>query len=261
MNLFTALAWSNYFFSLTYVEPSVANTVHSAMGPLTVVVLGRLGLRIAKPGRLGLVEALSYGAVALTVAALWWIVLSGRSGLAAHGPAALALGAVMVSGASITVSLLYSKRLHDVGVNAEAVTATRYLLLIAVALAVEFWRGRWTGFSSPAELSTLAGLSTALMVLPLFALQVGVARTAPLTAQVIRALGPVFIFALEQFDGRTRYAPAVLAAIVAYSAAIIVGNVAHGWRDAPHGSESTKAASSRLKRAVSSQNGECPTPS
>jgi hypothetical protein len=72
-----------------------------------------------------------------------------------------------------------------------------------------------------------------LIVLPLFALQVGIARTAPLTANVLRSLGPVFVFALEQWDGRVSYSAPALACLLTYSAAAIGSSVAHaaGRRD------------------------------
>jgi hypothetical protein len=69
------------------------------------------------------------------------------------------------------------------------------------------------------------------IVLPLYAYQLGIGRTTPLTAQVIRALGPVFVFAMEQFDGRLHYSLPTLACILVYSASIIVSNIAHGWAD------------------------------
>jgi hypothetical protein len=70
-----------------------------------------------------------------------------------------------------------------------------------------------------------------LIALPLFGLQVGVALTAPLSAHVIRALGPVCVFALQQFDGRLSYSGPTLVCILAYSAFAIAGNLAHGWRE------------------------------
>ena len=82
-NVFTALAWSCYFFALSHLEPSIVNTLHSGMGPLTVVVLGALGVRLAKPENVGRWEHLGYAGVALSLVALMWVVLSGRSGLAA----------------------------------------------------------------------------------------------------------------------------------------------------------------------------------
>ena len=68
-------------------------------------------------------------------------------------------------------------------------------------------------------------------MLPLFVLQVGIGRTAPLTAHVIRALGPVCVFALQQVDGRLVYSTPTLLCILTYSICAIAGNLAHGWRD------------------------------
>jgi uncharacterized membrane protein YhaH (DUF805 family) len=242
MNATTALAWSCYFFALTHLEPSIVNTVHSGMGPLTVIALAAGGARLAKPGAVGRREFWSYGGIALSIVALWWVVLSGRSGLPAGDgtTSLLALALLTVSGCSITVSLLYSKRLHDHGVNAEAVTAVRYLLLIVLAACVEASKGQMAGIGDLSELATLSATSGVLIVLPLFALQVGIAMTAPLTAQVIRSLGPVCVFALQQIDGRLVYSTPTLICIAAYSAAAIAGNLAHGWRN-------DRAAPARLR--------------
>ena len=48
-NVTTAVAWTSFFFALTHVDPAICNTIHSAMGPLTVVVLGARGVALAKP--------------------------------------------------------------------------------------------------------------------------------------------------------------------------------------------------------------------
>jgi hypothetical protein len=69
--------------------------------------------------------------------------------------------------------------------------------------------------------------ATILIVLPLYAFQVGIALTTPLTANVMRALGPVFVFALAQVDGRITYSTPILIGILAYSAAAILSNIAH----------------------------------
>jgi hypothetical protein len=158
-------------------------------------------------------------------------VLSGRSGLpAARGATDLVgLALLTVSGSSITISLLYSKRLHDQGVGAAAVTAVRYLLLILIAGSVEVSKGHIPGVADAGQLATLALSTTALIVLPLFALQVGIAATAPLTAHIIRSLGPVCVFALEQIDGRVVYSMPTLICVVIYSAAAIASNLTHGW--------------------------------
>ena len=89
MNLTTALAWSCYFFGLSHLEPSIVNTMHSGMGPLTVVALAALGMRLAKTDHVGWWEYLGYAGIALSLGALAWVVLSGRSGLAAGETMAL----------------------------------------------------------------------------------------------------------------------------------------------------------------------------
>jgi drug/metabolite transporter (DMT)-like permease len=235
MNATTALAWICYLFALKHLEPSIVNTIHSGMAPLTVVVMGALGLPLAKQGRVSRREAACYVGIAASLAGLWWVVLSGHSGLG-HGAMGTSLAGVallLVSGSSITVSLLYSKRLHDHGVSAEAVTAVRYPLIVALAAGVELFKGGPVGIGTADEFFVIAAAATLLIVLPTFALQVGVARTAPLTAQIIRALGPVCVFALEQYDQRLIYSPSTLACILAYSVFVIAGNVLHGWRDRP----------------------------
>jgi drug/metabolite transporter (DMT)-like permease len=232
-NIFTTAAWSSFFFALTYLDPSIVNTIHSAMGPLTVVVLGAFGISLAKPGHVGRWEYVGYAGIALSVVALWGVVIGGYSGLPVKNYAASVAGLALltVSGASITVSLLYCKRLQDNGIGADTVTAVRYWGLIALAAGMTIWSGRFGGIKTVSELATLSVASTALIILPLYAFQVGIGRTSPLTANVIRALGPVFVFALEQFDGRIHYSIPVLVCILAYSAFVILSNVAHGWRE------------------------------
>jgi drug/metabolite transporter (DMT)-like permease len=231
-NITTGLAWTCFFFALTYLDPAIVNTIHSAMGPLTVVVLGACGIALAKPKAIGRIEYAGYAGIALSVAALWWVVIGGYSGLPATNLRVSIIGLALlgVSGASITVSLLYCKRLQDCGVGADAVTAARYVALILLAGAVVFWHGK-TGIATPRQFATLSVATTALIVLPLYAFQLGIGRTSPLTAQVIRALGPVFVFALEQSDGRMHYSLPTLLCILAYSVSVIVSNIAHGWSE------------------------------
>ncbi len=267
VNITTAIAWSCFFFALTHLDPSIVNTIHSAMGPLTVVGLGVVNPALAQRGAINRMEAVGYAGIAWSVIALWAVVLGGQSGLPLQDmtTAAAGLALLTVSGASITVSLLYCKRLQDSGVGADTVTAVRYLVLIAVAAVMAIRSGRFGGIESAQHLATLSVAAIALVILPLYAFQIGIGRAAPLTANVIRALGPVFVFLLEQFDGRLRYSLVALACILVYSASVVLCNVARGWsEDSPdrrHDATVTNSASSWLKRAASSQKGACPTPS
>jgi drug/metabolite transporter (DMT)-like permease len=134
-----------------------------------------------------------------------------------------------VSGVSITVSLLYCKRLQDHGVAADALTAVRYLALILLAAIVAPWNGQLGGVETAWQLAILLLATITLIILPLYVFQLGIGRTSPLTAQVIKALGPVFVFAMEQLDGRVHYSALTLMCILIYSGSVVLSNVAHGW--------------------------------
>ena len=165
---------------------------------------------------------------------LWFVVLGGHAGFASTAASSIiGLALLTVSGTSITISLLYCKRLQDGGVGADALTTVRYLGLILFSGIMILTRGKPTGIDTLAQVGTLSVAALVLLVLPLYSLQVGIGRTNPLTASIVRALSPVLVFALEQFDGRIRYAPAVLACILIYSGSVIVTNLARGWREEP----------------------------
>jgi hypothetical protein len=232
INVTTAIAWISYFFSLKHLQPSVVNTLHSGAGPLTVILLASFGIHIARPSAVNQAERLCYAGLAASLGFLCWAVLTGQSGLWSESLLVTAAGLVLpaVSGASITISLLWCKRLNERGIGADAITASRYWLIIAIALLVEVVGARPTGVGSAADFAVLAVVTTALIVLPLYSLQLGIARTAPLTAHVIRSLGPVLIFGLELADGRIAYSGPVLVGIVLYSFFALASNLARGWQ-------------------------------
>ena len=106
------------------------------------------------------------------------------------------------------------------------------ICMILIAAGVVWHRGRLEGIGTIGEAATLTALATLLIVLPLYAFQVGIALTTPLTANVLRSLGPVFVFGLQQADGRLSYSTPTLMCILAYSMAAIASNVAHARHDA-----------------------------
>lgn len=219
MNLTTAAAWTSYFFGLKAIQPSVVNALHSGMGPLTVVALGLAGLRIAGQDRWSRLEGLCYAGLTGSLAFLWWVVLEGQSGRLDfnYRDALLGLFAMLVSGVCITISHLLAKRLNDQGLGANCVTCVRYLLIVAMAGAVLAFGGRETGLTSASDWAWLALIVTPLIALPLYALQVGISLTPALTAQVLRALGPVVVFALELVDPKIEWSTPTLAGVLLYS--------------------------------------------
>jgi drug/metabolite transporter (DMT)-like permease len=233
MNVLTAVAWTSYFFSLKYLQPSIVNTLHSGAGPLTVVVLAAFGIHIARPSPIRRVEYFCYLGIALSLFFLGWVVLVDRSGLQIDGIFVTLAGLVLplISGTAITVSSLWSKYLNERGIGADAVTAGRYLLIVAMAACVVVFGDQPSGFSTATELAIVVGAAAILIVLPLYALQLGIERTTPLTAHTIRALGPVLVFGMEFADARVSYSGLTLLGIALYSFFVIGSNIVRGWQD------------------------------
>jgi drug/metabolite transporter (DMT)-like permease len=233
MNLLTALAWTSYFFSLKYLQPSIVNTLHSGAGPLTVVVLAAFGIHIARPSPMRRIEHICYLGIAASLLFLCWVVLADRSGLQSENLLVTVVGLVLpiVSGTAITVSSLWAKRLNERGIGADTVTAGRYILIVTIALVVVIAGDRPPEFATAGEFAALALATTILIVLPLYSLQLGIARTAPLTAHTIRSLGPVLVFGLELVDGRIAYSGSTLSGIALYSFFALGSNLVRGWQD------------------------------
>ena len=105
--------------------------------------------------------------------------------------------------------------------------ALRYPLIVLAAFVALAADPQPSGIAGAPSFAFLAAVSGLLVALPLYFLQRGIATTPPLTAHVLRALGPVFVFALELADGRIRYAPPVLAGIALYCGFVVGATIAH----------------------------------
>lgn len=231
MNVATAMAWTSYFFGLAHIEPAIVNTLHSGVAPLTVIALSAAGIAMAGSHTVRWLEGALLAGMAATLAGLWWVVLGGRSGLAgATWQSSLpALCLLVVSGASITISHLFAKTLSSAGIGAAAITASRYMLIIAMAVVFIVIRGQPSGIAGIGHGVLLGAAAALLIALPLYALQIGIAHTPQLMSHILRALGPVFVFALQQFDGRVSWSGPVLVLILAYSVFVAGANIAHGF--------------------------------
>ena len=126
---------------------------------------------------------------------------------------------------SLVISILYTRKLHDRGAGSDAILATRFILIVVIAAVAEGFaaRGIW---SFPATELAWLGLSGALLiVMPIYVLQLGIARSVPLTANVIRALGPVVVFATQLVDPRILFSGYSLGALSLYALCVIGANL------------------------------------
>lgn len=233
ISLATAAAWISYFHALGRIEPAIANTLFSGSGPFVVIAAAMLGAGGAVPRSAW--ERLCYFGLLGALAAIVGVAVTGRSGLAAGdawSTAAGCLGAV-AAGSLIAFSLLMSRRLNEAGVSANAVMAARFVAGAVVAGVVILSQDRASSITVDSNTLVVIAAAIGLIVLPSYALQIGVSRTAPLTVQVIVPLSPIMVFAAQALDPRTDFAPATLICIVLYAVFVLGANLLRGWRDDP----------------------------
>ena len=232
LNITTAAAWLSFFLGLRYLEPAVVAMLFNGIGPLAVFLLVAVGAA-QMPARLSWIETAFYVGLAATLTAMSIVVLSDNSGMPSLDRVmqALALAMVIVGGVSITVSYRYAQVLTDAGIGSDAVMAGRFALTFAIAFAVEAASGL-RGFNDPnVDFVFLSVAAFALIVIPSFLVQFGVSRTTPLAANILRTLGPVFVFAVQQLDGRLNFSSATLACIAAFCLFTIGASLIRGRKE------------------------------
>lgn len=233
LNVTTAVAWLSFFFALKHLEPAVVATLYNGVGPLTVLALGALGCKdVSSRPTLG--EWLCYAALAGVLMCLALVVLTNRSGLAVtnNQAQAYALFAATGGGAAIAVSHLIARRFNDQGVGSDAVMGTRFVLTFCAAAFMEVTWGQATMRPVLEFLPILALIAFVVVTLPSFMLQLGIARASPLAVNIVRALGPVSVFAVQQLDGRLRFSGATLVCIMGFCTCAIAASVLRAWSEA-----------------------------
>lgn len=229
-NLGTAAAWLSFFFALKLLEPAVVQTLHFGMGSVTLVLMGALGLHIARPARIRPIEAMVQVLILATLAALAAVVMLDLSGLPDRPTAnnALGIALALASGVFISLSTDVTKRMNERGVSPEGVLAVRFIgiiLVAGIAVAISPDNGEAARLGDWRAVTGLAAAAMVLVVLPLYALQLGLARTSSVSAWVLMALGPCMVFAIQGLDDRLDYSPYTLGCIVAFSGLAIASNL------------------------------------
>ena len=117
---------------------------------------------------------------------------------------------------AIALGLLATKRLNTLGIGSDGILASRFLAVIAVAGMLGAGHGTLSGLLG-GECFRILTAGQLLIVLPIFLLQLGLARTAPITVEVLCATGPVLVFFGQAAEGHIRPSVWVLAVILVYA--------------------------------------------
>jgi hypothetical protein len=164
---------------------------------------------------------------------LVFVVMTDRSGVTESNPftQGAALLAVAVGGVTITISHLIARWFNDRGVGSDAVTGTRFVLTFCISAAIEATIGQPMTRPPLAAVPLLALTAFAVVTIPSFSLQLGIARASPLAVNIMRSLGPVSVFAVQQFDGRLKFSGATLLYIAGFCIFAIAASVLRAWSE------------------------------
>jgi drug/metabolite transporter (DMT)-like permease len=228
VNLTTALAWLSFFFALRMAEPALVQILFFGVGPLSVAWIDAR-VTGARPAPLRPAERRLHAGLVLALAFAAAVVLAGVSGLGPQpfGRGALGVLLALGGGTSIAVSTLLCRTLNDAGVSPATLLAVRFpgAVLLAAALAPVVGGGVLAHLT-PGAVAGVALASFALIVLPSYVNQVGVALASPVTVRAVLAVGPVLVFLLQTLEGRVSSSPWTLAASVLYAVLAVAAAVA-----------------------------------
>ncbi|WP_372425150.1 hypothetical protein [Salinarimonas chemoclinalis] len=200
VNATTAAAWLLYFAALANSPPAIVITIWSAAGPLFaawLVARAKPGEALGAGARIGPRERLAY--LLQFLLALGLALGTGGVALAQGAGPALLVGnlCAFASGLAITVSILQSQGLALRGLAPTEIMGLRFQLTGALAIVGVLVAGPPLVTLLDERLFAVAGLVAVLIVLPNFALQIGVVRTNAITAKIILSFAPSLTFALQ----------------------------------------------------------------
>ena len=213
LNISTTCFWIFSFYALKYVEPSIENAINTAIGPLITLLLGNwLGTQLTKPLRIEKVISI---AIFIAILFMTFISFAGKTGVGYLPFNNLFIGMLFcfIAGASIVGNTIFSKKLSSAGMKASFVLATRFYLLILVAIIMWIYDGHETTHVID-NTTNIALLGILGIGIPLYILQLGIERSDPITVAMIIALGPVFTYVFEVFDHRLILSTYTLSSVV-----------------------------------------------
>jgi len=224
LNIATAFAWMGSFYALRFVEPSIVNSIVTAVGPAITILAGvPMGQRRQILGA----ERVSSAAILAVIAFMAVISLLDKAGVGqvSSGDVAIGLACCLVAGAGVVGSTVFAKRLGMAGLPTSLVLAVRFHLLIVVSALMVL--------SSPpslalvqANLPGLLVLATLGITLPLYFLQKGIERSEPITVSFLLVLAPALVYLFQVFDARLSWSGFTLAGITAVMGLVLYSLVA-----------------------------------
>lgn len=197
LNVATAVTFLGFYWSLSVIPAPLASAVETGIGPLAVACFG---IRRSGGARRSVETGLGALSLLLALCVGCRMVSNGQI----ESPALLLGGAgvAAVAGCSAAGIAVLSHRLGRLRVSPVQVTAHRFHLTYLLALAVLLFGGRPAGGWAGSSVAFIAAVAVLGAALPLFVLQIGMQRTAPLVVTLMASAVPGLTYLMATLVGR-----------------------------------------------------------
>jgi len=223
INLGAIITFTAYLLSVQLIEPAIVYTISAGTMPITAFVLHKLGAREGG-GMRNLAETTGGILIFCSIVFLAIITLSGYSGFVRGDTTTAWIGILLaiIDGVFFTLILVYSQRLNQAGVGAEAVLGLRLPLYVLVTGLIVVTGNQTSQTLSSIEISVYVAIGFLLTIPPLYFLQKAASLLPTLTISALTALGPLVIFALQNIEARVAYSAMTITGLTIYVAGALL---------------------------------------
>jgi drug/metabolite transporter (DMT)-like permease len=201
LNVATAVIFLSFFWSFSKIPSALAVFVAAGVAPLALLAWRYRGLERGTRAGQAVV-----GAITLALAVLAAVRILSEERFSSPGLTAAGLAAAVAAGMAAAAVPLLSRRLAGLGVSPTRIMAHRFHATYVIALAMLLITGLPTDtLSDGSRMAFLAIVAALGSALPLFVLQVGMHRTAPLTTALAISAVPGLTYLVAVAVGRQTF--------------------------------------------------------
>lgn len=207
INLTTCLAWLGYFLALKYIEPAICSVITFYLGPVLITFISKDTILKS--------EKLASWGIFIGLLFLATISYFGKSSMGEIPVKNVMVGIALASmgGLGGAYNVNWSKYLYDKGLSPKELLSLRFFLLILLGLFL--WPAHpMEILQKPKFWSMIFYITTFMIILPIFILQLGIKKTKPITTTLVLAALPAVTFLLQLFDNRLSFSPLTLIGIL-----------------------------------------------
>ena len=199
INITTALAWFSFIFSLQFIEPAVATSIVTALGPVSTLIVASKMLKDFKFKRVDIICAIG---ILFSIFFLGYLTITGRSGVTTNSAiwAAAGLLGATLSGFTSAANTVVTKRLVISGFKSSEIMVVRFYILVVASFCWIVLRDIPISMNAN-QFMTITAISFLGISIPLFALQAGIAKIDVNSVALIISVGPVITFVTQAIHG------------------------------------------------------------